>query len=1378
MKKLIKFILIFVILIILFLIDVPYILSVFSLDEKVKSYIVDNINSETEKVISIEDVRIGVWTVEANDIKIISSTQSSQFVIKNVKFSYNILKLLLEPSAPQNAINEISLIEPKLILKQGSSNSIIADELNTNSDSIRINYINKITEFTGIDMIHLKNAKIIFKKESGELLVLADKLNGWLNSNEKNKNNITLTAEGSVLYGIDNFKLFFDINLEEHSFAGRIELVNYNVKNSKFLIYESDLLVNKGNLDGRLYVSSNSFNLDSLKFNGYLNIAQLNAVYYSSEINNFNAKIIAENNDLFVNDCNGFFNNSEFTINSKVNYILNPTISGTINSQKFKLSSLEPFLETNGFNGSTINLKADFKVAENDTFINMSAISNNIKYNEENFDKLDIKLTYDNSLITVNKFKLNYYDYNIQSQGKVNINRGNYTYSLKADRKFGSHLFFDKLTNKSQNATLNISGNYIKKTVDGKWQYSIYNKVDTLVIIDGIVKLDNELFTFSKNSNYENDFIFSLQLSNIFSSPQINYGYIENIPFYQLSSKSWIKSIFKDFSFEGILVGPFNSLNTELKFSSQNAIGAELVVTTKIDNILKKEKTISGYWEINEFKGNAKFTLGEEYLVGTIKSGNHIFGEIDINLNRNNQLSSNVNLDNFDIAMFFNNEEKNRYGTISGTVNAKGSLDNPVVDANLIGDRFVFNDIGYYKFDTQFTLTDSVLGLNSIDVSLNNSPILNGEAVANLTDKDIIAKAKGSNIDADYIFKSIFGDKYKITGQADYEFQMSGSYKSPNISASIDFAKGELDEIPYDNLHIELSDSITNNAQFFDYKNHLINIRNFSLIKSGQYHFESKGTFPLYANGNIDLDLDFNGDFFSLIPYWSDFFIDGASFTSVDLKLSGTPENPRIEKGIVQIERGELWLADVADHINQLNGKIEISPGSNKVNIIDLRASIDGNELIINTVHNIKTNDGIILKPWYFKNLNLDFGILTLATTANGVELHIPSLMTKNEDGFIKLAGKEKNEKFYFAGPVKHPVVRGSVILNKSRITYPFPPKKSKEKDSTEEFLENINWNLIVRAGTDLIYEREIDAFLGEVNTELYVNPGGKGLTFTGTINKNTFKANGNMLSERGRLDYLDLNFRVESFGVEFNEYNQQPRVTGRAWTVVRDSVGAIPKTIYLELYAVDSETGQEIQSARWEDFRFKLVSADPTVGETQEQVLAYLGYSVDNIQKKATDVGGAVTENYLIRPLLRPIERSLERYLGFDLVRFNSNIAKNIFQVSLGSIPGFNNSKSYLYDLNTNSPYLLLFQSSEVTVGKYLSQDLYLTYTGQLVATAFEQSNEFNFNHSVGLEYRFFKNILLEFEYDREMLNYFSTFTDKPYYDDFKIRLRHSFSF
>ena len=74
--------------------------------------------------------------------------------------------------------------------------------------------------------------------------------------------------------------------------------------------------------------------------------------------------------------------------------------------------------------------------------------------------------------------------------------------------------------------------------------------------------------------------------------------------------------------------------------------------------------------------------------------------------------------------------------------------------------------------------------------------------------------------------------------------------------------------------------------------------------------------------------------------------------------------------------------------------------------------------------------------------------------------------------------------------------------------------------------------------------------------------------------------------------------------------------------------------------------------------------------------------------------------------------------------------------------------------------------------------ENLYLTYTGQLVSLYNNSESGFDFNHSLGLEYRFFRNILVEFEWDRELLGYYDLANQRQYLEDFKIKLRHSFTF
>ena len=438
--------------------------------------------------------------------------------------------------------------------------------------------------------------------------------------------------------------------------------------------------------------------------------------------------------------------------------------------------------------------------------------------------------------------------------------------------------------------------------------------------------------------------------------------------------------------------------------------------------------------------------------------------------------------------------------------------------------------------------------------------------------------------------------------------------------------------------------------------------------------------------------------------------------------------------------------------------------------------------MTINTVRNVKLADGRTLSPWYFKGLDLDFGILKMETTGRGVEVHLPGFMRKNDFGRLALSGLKQGEDFYFAGPAKHPVLHGKVTVYDTRLTFPFlkvhaPP--SGKPDVVVEFLQNIDWDLLVKPGEDVVYFRQIPAYIDNVNTELFIDESSPGLHVRGILSNESFRVSGKMSSSRGRLEYLDQTFRVDYFQAEFTEASPYPFISGQAWTTIRDSIGAVPKTIYLKLYAVDPETHQEKQQGSLENFKFKLVSADPQIGEDQEQVLSYLGFSVGNLREKATSVGGAVTDKYIFRPLFRPIERAIERNLGIDFVRINSNIAKNLFYTSIGyGGRNFGRNQPLINPFNTSTPYLFLMSSSEVTLGKYLTQNLYLTYTGQLVSVYDKSKPTFDMNHSFGIEYRFLRNILLEIEYDRELMGYYKIPNQKQYLEDIKIRLRHSFTF
>jgi len=319
---------------------------------------------------------------------------------------------------------------------------------------------------------------------------------------------------------------------------------------------------------------------------------------------------------------------------------------------------------------------------------------------------------------------------------------------------------------------------------------------------------------------------------------------------------------------------------------------------------------------------------------------------------------------------------------------------------------------------------------------------------------------------------------------------------------------------------------------------------------------------------------------------------------------------------------------------------------------------------------------------------------------------------------------------------------------------FPFD-EEGEGNEIIENIINNINWDVYATSEKDTRYVRQF-------NTGVYVNmevdQENSYLQFNGILKDSTFTIEGKVESTRGEIEYFDLNFRVEKMGAEFNQSSLYPICYGKAWTVLRDSSN-VPTDVYLTLYTVDDVTREEVTKGRWDRINIKLSSEYPGYEETQADLMEQLGYSVETIDDQARKAVGSSTDNFLFRPILRPIERQLERKLQLDVVRFSYSIAQNFLDTS------FSNEQ-----LNSSLAYL---RSSRLILGKYLTDDVYLLYRGELKAGIDYQFTDkgIGLQHIVGLEYRLTPKWLLQMEYDYNTL--FETQKD-----DKKIWLRHSFPF
>ena len=1365
----------------LFLTAAPFLLKKTGLEDSFKRSILAAIIDESAGKVEFGNFKIGLGKLRIDDLLLDFKEERFQLNLESIEFSFDFLKLLSNLRQPDKTINTVYIRNANLILhsSEPDSQATLKAEKLTNQQIKDI--FKNISRLSNIEKILIAGSSVRWQNGQQKIYPLVENLNGWMIA--RSLSEITLEAKGKMFSANnDNFYIDSKLNFDDNNLDMIILIDKSDLKTLDIPYLPQHINLHGGTISGAFHVRANEFLLEQTSINGELALENLNFNWLNYSFSNIELWVDINENKAEIINGDGQFAGADFFLEGAIENIFKPEPKFEISLSNLALRYFESDLKTNLFNNAFLNAHVQFDHKSGQPAALVQLWSDHIDLSEKmRIEDFQARLQWQPDRVTLRSLSGKIDNLRLYSTGEYQPSQNIVVLNVKGEHRFGEHILFDRLSDKDFYLALDLLLNIDKMHLNGNWRYSVSSPADTLITAFGdLLGKDNQLSVSLLHSNIS-DFSAQLQITDFFQNPNITNIEIKNFPIAIFTSNTLFIEALERYNTRFELSGSFESLRGKVYVNDRDNFENRFELNMQIADFLQPRRKVNGELTVKNLNGKYSFTQSEDFLNGTFNFNNEIRGLITIDFKDEEQVSGMIDFNKFKLLRAFSSlnaaDDIINQAEINGSVFFSGNINDPRVKADLFADKFVINNIGYYQAEIHLQSNSSKIFADSLIIYLNNLPILNGTLVYQIQDQTITSHLSGANIDIGPLLATVDPGSKLLKGIADFDVKISGMIQKPDIAAKLSFVNGEIATVEFDEMILEIADSLKTSGRFVNAQDHIISIKNAELTKTGKYQLNLNGNLPLDATDSLSVRGEFWGDLFAFIPKLSSFFVDATCVSDMQFSLGGTTKRPKLQSGSINIERGELWLAKVAKHIKKIHGRIEMQEGTNQVNFINLTAAVDNGTLKINTVRDISLKNGENLENWYFKGTDLDFGILQLETSERGVAVNIPGLMKEGELAQLHLTGAPGEPYFYFAGPAKNPRLRGTVTLFNTRFTFPFLTSETTNKEPSVviEFLENIYWDLWVYSGQDVIYFRDIPAYFDKVYTELYIDEASQGIHFLGILRKNTFHPVGKVVSSRGRLEYLDTNFRVEQFAVEFTPNEVYPYVSGRAWTAVRDSVGAIPKTIYLQLYARDAETNEEKRQGRWEDFKFKLVSADPQIGETQEQVLAYLGFSVENIREKATSVGGAVTERYLIRPILRPIERLMEKSLGVDLVRINSNIARNLFYTSLSS--EYRN-KPFIDPFSTESPYLFLMQSSEFTVGKYLSQNLYLTYTGQLVSFYDQTQTSFDLNHSLGLEYRLLRNVLLEFEYDRELLGFYRIPNQKQYFEDFKIRLRHSFAF
>ncbi len=640
-----------------------------------------------------------------------------------------------------------------------------------------------------------------------------------------------------------------------------------------------------------------------------------------------------------------------------------------------------------------------------------------------------------------------------------------------------------------------------------------------------------------------------------------------------------------------------------------------------------------------------------------------------------------------------------------------------------------------------------------------------------------------------------------MRGTFSYNISYRRNGRKPWISGSLKIEDGSIDFFKFTELSLNLEQPVINEDSLkFSDKNRSffsslipwrLEVSDFSLKQNNTIKVAGKGSIPLNEEDELDVNVSVYGDILSILPQLDPFFVETSSIGIAKFTLAGSVKDPVVASGHLKLDSGEIRVAFGFKKLENISIELDLLPKERFIRVVNASALLDNRSVEIINFKSLKieneTRGEIELLPIIIMNDGLNFGILALKTDPKGILFNIESIMEKGSPGTFVFEGKKPDEEFLIAGPVEHPYVRGKIKVMDTKLTYPPLVNNKKQAGLIDKILMATNWDLQVVPFKDNRYFREepISSLpvTGKIFLDARIDNSRKGLEFQGIISEDEFQASGQLVSTRGMIEFLGTRFFIDRITLTFediskfesissNEKKEQfPIISGRAKTTIRDSTGTgieLLRDIYLIIYSENKETGEILDYCRLDNLKFAL-SFEPTLNRfiaerkinkinsrelnpfeitrTQKEILALLGYSGSHITGKIQDIVGLKAANTLIKPILRPVEKTISRKLGFDEFRIQPRIGMNIFGEFLHkNDPNNYNNKASIFDPK------YLFMSSQFILGKYITQNLYFNYIGQIASSSHINDNSepnLGLSYVLGLEYRISPSLLIEFQYD-----------------------------
>ncbi len=686
-------------------------------------------------------------------------------------------------------------------------------------------------------------------------------------------------------------------------------------------------------------------------------------------------------------------------------------------------------------------------------------------------------------------------------------------------------------------------------------------------------------------------------------------------------------------------------------------------------------------------------------------------------------------------------------GMLSGEMSAKGPLDSLSWYADLsLVDGEAQGVPGYWGLLTAQGHDENVESLYStFGRGVRSIFEVNGSVDIARNTLDLRADFPASDC-ADFI-QALSGRSGILSGDLEGEILIFGKLTAPDIIARMRVKNGELlGELAVDQFLLDATVATEQDGS------RLLAIPQLSFSKSGKYGFLGEFSTEPKTGGRFRGYFEGHGDFLDMLQQVDANFTSMGSAGTLRAEVGGTWDKPLFVGGEFTLTRGLFTYPPAAPGQLEMNAHLQL----NSVGVVDSgRIQVNaGSDFLRVDFADREDSRAAGLEPLIIPGVGVELGVLVLSTAGNGMTVRLPGFMKPEWLGRLTTG-----HSFFDAITVSlfdstRLRISGDASMRDARFTFPFISYggSGSMRPVTKWLVDRLYetwWDLDITIGSGSHYDIEITGFkdselysrigdnfllgtvaeyLDHISVDAIVSPSEKPLVMKGAIVDSTLRLDGKLSATSGKADYLDQTFWIERLQAQFDETDIFPIISGRASTYGVDSVGrTVP--VYLTIYEIDKETNSRLPYGRFEDVTYVL-EADGY--PNPEQVLALLGYDFTNLPEgKAEQLLTRTALSAAKRVWLDPISRKLERATFFDEISLapGGGASPSIFRQQRESI---------LRDTLQTSGVVRFFTGSNVTVGKYISRDVFVTYTGELAEAAGEvKGGRLGLIHYWNLQYR-----------------------------------------